>query len=185
MVHGIHDFYSTVTKNQLLRDFNFRLRLVNTDALTFTEEEIVYAHAKRLPGRKIANHTAPFMGMPLNFAGSAKYEGSESYEIELLMDASGALREKLERASRTVFNDKSSTGDYRMAGPDQTIVLSTVDSKLETMVNYTLVGAQIRNINNLEFDYWGGDGKMMKCMITVSFQYYTTSSGSSDKVVAK
>lgn len=185
MVHGIHNFYSSVAKNQLLRDFSFRLRLVTTDALTFTEDEIVYANAKTLPARNITNHQISFMGLPLNFAGSATYPSSDSYEIELLMDATGALREKLEKASRTVFNDKSSTGDYRLAGTDQTIVLSTIDSKLETMVNYTLVGAQIRNISPIQFDYWGGNGNLVKCTITVAYQYYTTSSGSSDKVVSK
>lgn len=186
MVHGIHDFYATVTKHQLLRDFNFRLQLINTNALVFnTTDEIVYAHAGTLPGRKITDHTAPFMGMDLHFGGSVQYPGSEGYKITLLMDASSALREKLERASRTIFNDKSSTGDYRMPGTDQTLVLSVVDSKLKTIVNYTLVGVQVRDIGDITFDYWKGTGDTVSCEITVAFQYYTSSSGSSDIVVAK
>lgn len=185
MVHGIHDFYSTVTKHQLLRDFNFRLRLVNTDALVFNEEEIVYAHVKSLPGRSITDHTAPFMGMNLHFGGSVSYHNSDGYEIELLMDASGALREKLEAASRTIFNDKSSTGDYRMPGTDQTLVLSLIDSKLETITNYTLVGVQFRDLGDITFDYWSGTGDLVKCSINVAYQYYTSSSGASDKVVAE
>lgn len=184
MVHGIHDFYSTVTKNQLLRDFNFRLRLVQTNALTFTSDELVYAKAETLPGRNIADHKAQFMGMNLHYGGSVTYPGSDSYKIELLMDASGALREKLEAASRTVFNDKSSTGDYAMPGTDQVLVISTIDPKLNVMVDYTLVGVQLRNVGNISFDYWGGQGALVKCTIEVAYQYYTTSSGASDKVVS-
>lgn len=177
-VHGIRDFYGQVVKSQLLRDFNFRLRSINTDALTLTSEEIIYATSTQLPARTIANHQQPFMGMNLNYAGSNQYEGSDSYQITFFMDENGSMRQKLERASRTIFNDAYSTGDYRVPGLDNRITLSLIDPKLEPIVTYTLVGAQFRNIGAIEFDYLGGTGALVRCDCSIAYQWYETSDSS-------
>ena len=60
-VHGIRDFYKQATKSQFMRDFNFRVTLVNTVELSLTSEEIVYATATTLPSRKITNQQQSFM----------------------------------------------------------------------------------------------------------------------------
>lgn len=181
-VHGIHDFYDTVTKKQLLRDFNFRLLAVNTDALTLTADEVIYASAADLPGRDIANHTQPFMGMDLNYGGSTSYPNSSDYKITFFMDANGSMRQKLERASRTIFNDVSSSGDYAVPGLDQTITLALIDPKLDVIPGhtYTLVGAQFRNIGGLQFDYLGGKGALVKCECSIAYQWYKVSNSADE-----
>lgn len=181
-VHGIRDFYNAATKYQFLRDFNFRVTLINTTALACSGDEIIYATAKQLPGRTIVNQQQPFMGMNLNYAGSNQYDGSDNYEITFFMDAAGSMRQKLERASRTIFNDLSSTGDYRVPSTDNRINLTVVDQKLEPITVYTLVGAQFKKIGPIEFDYLGGNGKLVTCNCGLSYQWYETSD-SSDQVV--
>ena len=64
-VHGIRDFYNAMENNNFLRKFNFRLRSVNTNALTLNETEIIYSHCDLLPARKIENFQQPFMGLNL------------------------------------------------------------------------------------------------------------------------
>lgn len=177
-IHGIRDFYAQAAKSQFLRDFNFRLRSINTDALTLTSEEVVYAVASTLPGRDINNHQQPFMGMNFNYAGSNSYPGSDSYKVTFFMDENGSMRQKLERASRTIFNDVYSTGDYRLPGLDNRISLSLIDPKLEALTTYNLIGAQFRSIGAIEFDYLGGTGALVKCECNLAYQFYEVSDSS-------
>lgn len=179
--HGIRQFYSQVVKSQLMRDFNFRLLEVKTPELALTSDEIIYASSKQLPARNITNHTTPFMGLQFNYAGSPSYEGSSSYAIDFFMDASGSMRQKLERASRIIFNDTYSTGNYRVPGIDSTITLGLIDPCLNIMKKYTLVGAQFRNIGAIDFDYLGGTGALVKCNCTIAYQWYEVND-SSDEV---
>lgn len=187
-VNGIREFYNAAVKYQFLRNFNFRMVMCQTYALTMTSDEIVYCRAKTLPGRDITNHTQPFMGLNLNYGGSPSYPGSESYQLEIIMDASGSFRNKLEAASRTIFNDEYSTGDYRLPGPDNVVKLALVDSKKNIIGNggtFTLVGAQFRNIGEIEFDYWGGTGDLVKSTCTLAFQWYKTDGTGSAVNVAR
>lgn len=183
-VHGIRDFYKQATKSQFMRDFNFRVTLVNTVELSLTSEEIVYATATTLPGRKITNQQQSFMGLPLNYGGSATYPGSDTYKITFFMDESGSMREKLERASRTVFNDVSSTGNYRVPGTENVINLTLVDPKLQPLKVYTLKGAQFRTIGDLTFDYLEGNGKLVRCDCELSYQWYEVSDNSHNVIVS-
>lgn len=182
-VPGIKEFYSAAAKQQFLRDFNFRVLAVNTEALALTSDEIVYAIGSQLPSRNISNHSQKFMGLDINYAGSVTYPGSDSYKLSFIVDASGAMRQKLERTSRTLFNDQSSTGSYSVPGPENIITLGLIDPKLETMVSYNLCGAQFRNIGEMAFNYLEGSGDLVKCDCTLSFVYYTVSDGSSNIAV--
>lgn len=182
-VHGIRDFYSTAVKYQFLRDFNFRVTQINTTALACSGDEIIYATATKLPARTITNQQQQFMGMNLNYAGSNQYDGSEAYTVTFFMDAAGSMRQKLERASRTIFNDLSSTGDYRVPSIDNVINLTLVDAKLEPLTTYTLVGAQFKKIGEIAFDYTSGNGKLVTCECSLSYQWYETSDGASNVIV--
>jgi hypothetical protein len=184
-VHGIREFYSKAVKSQFLRDFNFRLMQINTDALALSSDEIIYATSNVLPARTITNHTVQFMGMNMNYAGVNQYDSSSSYSVKFFMDANGSMRQKLEKASRTIFNDTYSTGDYRVPGLDNVISLVLVDSKLEPMITYNLVGAQFRNIGAITMDYTTGDGKLVTCDCTIAYQWYTVSDSSDQVNVAK
>lgn len=180
-VTGIREFYNAAVKQQFLRDFNFRLVNVNTRALTLSQEdEIVYAVAKKIPGRNIVNQQQKYMGMDINYGGSVTYPGSDSYQLQFFMSADGKMRSKLEQASRIIFNDLTSTGDYRVPGPDQTMTLALVDANLQPMCNFKLIGVQFRNIGELNMDYLDGNGKLVMSDCTVAYQWYETSDGSSE-----
>ena len=183
-VSGIRDFYNAAVSQQFLRDFNFRLTNVTTTALTLSQEdEIVYAIAKKLPGRNITDQTQKFMGMDIHYGGSVTYPGSGDYQLSFFMSANGKMREKLERASRIIFNDLTSTGDYRVPGSDQRMTLALIDPNLQVMKSYTLVGVQFRNIGDLNMDYLDGNGKLVTCDCTLAYQWYECSDGS-DKLTA-
>lgn len=176
-VHGIQNFYTQAVGKQFLRDFNFRLLNIQTADLSLTSDEIIYATSATLPGRNIVNHQQPFMGLNLNYGGSVQYNGSDSYTVSVFMPADGTMREKLERASRNIFDDNTSTGNYTLPGPENRVVLALIDPQLQILrgQTYTLVGAQLRNVGDITFDYLAGTGALVKCDITLAYQWYTRS----------
>lgn len=184
-IPGIRDFISQAQKRQFLRDFNFRLVAVNTDALALTSDEIIYCTATQLPARQIVNQTQHYMGLEVHYPGSVKYTGSSEYTIRFFMDAEGTARQKLERASRITFNDTTSTGDYRFPSADQYVSISTIDSKLNPLVTYNLRHASIRNVNPITFNYEDGSGALVTCDVTFAYVYYDTSDGISNVAVAQ
>lgn len=172
-VKGIRDFYHAAVDKQFLRDFNFRVMDIKTHELVLPENEIVYATADKLPGRTITNHVQPFMGFPINYAGTAKYDGSEAYQMKFFIDETSMIRQKLERASRIVFNDYNSTGNYRVPGEESGVItLALVDPGLKVLVYYKLIGAQFRKISELSMDYLAGEGKLVMADCTISYQFY-------------
>ena len=184
-IPGIRDFISQAQKRQFLRDFNFRLVAVNTEALALTSDEIIYCTATILPARNITNIQQQYMGMQINIPGSNTYPGSDSYTIKFFMDAEGTARQKLERASRIIFNDTTSTGDYRFPSADNYVSIATVDSKLNPLVIYNLRHAAVRNVSEIQFNYEEGAGNLMSANVTFAYTYYDTSDGMSNVAVAQ
>ena len=173
---NIQTFYTQAANKDFSRDFLFRVvRMQGVGLPDLGDEDLVYAKAAQLPGRTIENINASYMGLKFNIPGAATYDSSDSYDITFYLDASQEdLRTKFEIASREIFNDGQSTGDYLIPGVSNLIVLSQLNKDLTPLGNYyNLVGAQLRKIGSLDYKIAEGRGDLMELKATMSYHYYT------------
>ncbi|NBP16803.1 hypothetical protein EBU95_20855, partial [bacterium] len=136
--------------------------------------ELVYCKTANLPGRAITNVTAPYMGLNFNVPGSTTYPGSEGYSLTWYVDGQNILRDYFEQASRTLFDDAVSTGLYGTPGPEYFIQLEQLDKDLNPVPGgvYKLVGASIRNINDISYSIAAGTGNIVEVTTTIAYHYY-------------
>ena len=172
----IQKFYKSAVDRDFARDFLFRvtqLQLAGVEPLV--DDDLVYIRAANLPGRNITNVPTPFMGLPFNIPGNSTYPGSDAYNITFYLDANSRLRNYLERASREVFNDLTSTGNYTTPGVDSYLELQQLDKQLEPIAGgrYKLIGASIRNVDAINYSISEGTGKWVEVAATVAYHFYT------------
>jgi hypothetical protein len=169
---NIQQFYNNAASRDFSRDFLFRvtqLKLPGAPALS--DNELVYVKGANLPKRSINNVKVPYMGVDFNIPGGVKYEG-ENYQLEFFLDSQSILRNFFESASRTMFDDASSTGAYGTPGYDSYIILAQLDKNLEPISYYKLVGASIRDINAIQYKISDGTGSTVDMTITFAYHYY-------------
>jgi hypothetical protein len=124
MAKNIQKFYTQAAARDFARLFQFRVRnfqIRNRNLLT--EDDLIYVESASLPGRTINNVPVPFMGLSFNVPGTATYPGSTGYALTFRCDASYEIRDRLESASFAAFSDETTSGDYRLPGPDSMLVL--------------------------------------------------------------
>jgi hypothetical protein len=137
------------------------------------EGDLVYAKTAELPGRAIGNVAVPYMGLNLNVPGAVTYPGSDAYGLDFYLDGESNLRNYFETASRSLFDDQTSTGEYGTPDDDFYIQLAQLDKDLEPVAEYKLVGASLRNVGGISYDIANGTGATVSVNATVSYHFYT------------
>lgn len=172
----IEQFYSKAQARDFSRDFLFRVHdVVLAGGVTLDEGDLVYCKAGQLPARQITNIATPYMGLDFNIPGNATYPGSDGYSLKFYLDATSELRNRMEAASRTLFDDEFSTGQYATPAADTYIHLQQLNKKLEPISDYMLYGASIRNIDAVSYDMAGGNGGTVEMDVTVAYHFYKQS----------
>lgn len=169
----IGKFIQVASKLDFQRDNLFRVMQLSCRNLTLSEDDLVYAKSAKVPGRETpVGDNVKYMGMTLPYTKSTvKYESS-SYEIKFYLDATGALAQKFERASRQAFNDVSTTGDWRFPSTSDVLVLAVLDINLEPIEYITLYGVSFVKFGELDIKPAEGDGQAMEISCTISYLYY-------------
>jgi hypothetical protein len=170
---NIQNFYRTAAARDFSRDFLFRvtdMKLAGVPAMT--PDQLIYAKAASVPGRTIGNITAPYMGLPLNIPGSVTYNSSSGYNLKFYLDGESELRTYFEAASRNLFDDATSTGAYGTPASESFIDLSQLDKQLEIIATYRLIGASIRQINDIQYTMADGTGTTREIDVTIAYHYY-------------
>lgn len=176
----IGTFINTFAKRDGQRNNLYRILSLNTRVLTLTEEDLVYAKAGRIPGRTNPTATIPYMGMNLPYNTSTVQYDNEDFSINFIFDAKQELRTKFEQASRTVFNDLTTTGNWAAPSLSDIMTVATLDMNLEPIAYYHFYGVAFKGIDAVEFDMSGGDGSIVE--IPAHFSYYYYKSPGSDTV---
>jgi hypothetical protein len=180
---SIQDFYRVATTREFARDFNFRVLQINTggatDArgqiITFNEDDLVYVKTAALPAREITNVPIQYMGLNFNLPGTAVYPDSAGYTMTFFADSKSQLRQKFEDWSRYTFDDANSTGDYLTPKPTSTISLVQLDNQLNSVAQYTLVGASPRSVGALNYNISTGTGTTVEFTVTLAYHYFKRS----------
>ena len=176
---NIQNFYRIAADRDFSRDFLFRVTGLNIPGVpSMVDEQLVYAKTATLPGRNITNVPVPYMGLNFNVPGGVTYPGSDSFSITFYLDAFSDLRNYFEGASRSLFDDQTSTGQYGTPDTDYYITLSQLDKDLNRINNYTLVGASLRNVDAISYAIAAGTGQTVEVTATIAYHFYTVESAS-------
>ena len=198
MAIDINTFYNIARQKQFSRDIFMRVRQISLPGLFLDgDNDLVYARTATVPGRDITNKNLRFGGQNFNLNGTAEYPGSESYSIEFYCDQDLELRRKLEAASRTAFNNETTSGVMCLSGPENYIILDVLKmscgpstgsgvsgSGYSVAQSVKLVGASIRNVGELSYTIADGTGDVVNFTSTFSYHYYEdfSSNGSGSSV---
>lgn len=174
----ISDFYRVALERDFARDFQFRILSIESGGasdVTFDEDDLVYATAGQLPERAITNVPVPYMGLQFNLPGNATYPGSEGYSLQFYCDQQSQIRQKFEDMSRDIFDDATSTGNYFAPRQSATINLVQLDTQLDEVAQYQLVGASVRNVGALDYTISSGSGQIVTFTATMAYHYFKRS----------
>ena len=171
----ISDFYRVAVERDFARDFQFRVLSIDSggaSTVTFDEDDLVYCTAANLPGRTITNVPVPYMGLTFNVPGNATYPGSEGYSLAFYCDQNSQIRQKFEDMSRDIFDDATSTGNYFAPRQSAVIDLVQLDTQLDAIAQYQLVGASVRNVGELTYNISSGSGQFVTFTATMAYHYF-------------
>lgn len=183
MATTIETFFTQAAQKQFSRDFLFRVKQISIAGLELNgETDLVYARSASLPGRNIENKIVNYAGQQFNVPGKSSYPNSEGYSIEFYHDQNIELRTKLEKASRRLFNNETTTGQICMPGPESTITLDVLSlcsptdpdgsQGLQTIKTIQLVGASIRDIGEVQYQIADGTGEILTLTATFAYHFY-------------
>jgi len=183
MPADINTFYNIASQRQFSRDFFMRIKQISIPGLNLNgETDLVFARTATLPGRDIENKTVSYSGQVFNLNGKSAYPGSESYPVEFFMDQNLDLRTKLERASRTIFNNETTSGNICMPGPDSYMVVDILalpcgtgnqgGQGFQIIKEIKFVGLSIKTIGAVEYQIADGTGEVKMLPVTFSYHFY-------------
>ena len=179
----IQDFYSLAAQTDFARLHQFRLLDWRWNGVSVIPESdpgrghSLYLETASLPGRTISQTTMPFMGLNFNIPGVATYDGSASYSVTFRCDSQYYLRHLVEYASRNIFNDATSVGDYNIPDKNSYLTIGLLDKRLNPDTNgnsgtiYTLVGASLVTTGTIDYNL-GDTGSTAKVNATLSYHYW-------------
>lgn len=169
----IGSFITAASRRDFARDNLFRVMQLNCQGLALSEEDLVYCKGANLSGREVPHGQVKYMGMELNYPQSTvKYPDAGEYKLNFYLDAAGELRTKFEIASRTLFNDSTSTGDWRFPSTADILVLASLDFNLEPQEYITYHGVSIKSIDTVETKAAEGEGVAIEVALTFTYLYY-------------
>ena len=169
----IGSFITAATRRDFARDNLFRVMQLNCQGLSLTEEDLVYCREVNMSGREVPHAAAKYMGMELYYPQSTvKYPDAGEYKLKFYLDAAGELRTKFEIASRTLFNESTSTGDWRFPSTSDTLTLASLDFNLEPQEYITYYGVSIKSISQVDTKPSEGEGVAIETEVTFTFLYY-------------
>jgi hypothetical protein len=166
----ISDFYRVAQERDFSRDFQFRVLNIQSGDSSFvvTEDDLVYAHGGSIPGRTINTEDVPFMGLNFKVPGGVTYSGE--YELTFYSDREDSLRNLLLQWTRDTFDDATSTGNYFMPKETSIVDLVQLDTQLERVAQFTLVGAFPQEVGDVEYNVQG-TGAPVEFSVTLGYHY--------------
>jgi hypothetical protein len=117
------------------------------------------------------------MGLDFNVPGTVKYPGSNGYTVRFRCDANYDIRTVLENATFNTFDDATGTGSYKTPGPASTVIMSLLNSQMQPIRNYTLVGAYVQNVGESTYNM-GDNGQIVTIPATIAYQYWRVTQAS-------
>ena len=166
----ISDFYRVAQERDFSRDFQFRVLNIQNDdgSVAITEDDLVYAKGGSIPGRTINVTDVPYMALNFKVPGAATYSGE--YALTFYSDRVDNLRNLLLNWTRDTFDDATSTGNYFIARETSVVDLVQLDTQLNRVTQFTLVGAFPTSVGDVEYNP-AGTGAPVEFQVTMGYHY--------------
>lgn len=179
----INTFFTLASQRQFARDFFMRVKQIELPGLSLNgETDLVFAKTASIPGRTIENKQVKYSGQNFNLNGSATYPGSDGYSINFYHTQDLDLRKKLEVASRTAFDNETTTGQMCMPGPESYMILDLLavpcgqnnsgGQGFEVIEQIKFIGMAIKDIGQIEYQIADGTGEILSIPVTFSYHFY-------------
>jgi hypothetical protein len=176
---NITKFYDVARSRDFSRDFQFRVLSITPggtqttgNAISFDTDDLVYIKSATLPGKALAVHNVPYMGLNFHVPGSVTYTGSEGWQLQFYCDMNSRIRQVFEDYVQNIFDDQTSTGAFNVPDTTSTIDLVQLDTQLNVISQYSLVGAFPVNVGDLEYQMSDGTGSAVNFTATLAYQYW-------------
>lgn len=175
MAQTIQTFFQEAIQRDFSRDFLFRVQNVNfgPGGPVLTDNDLVYAKTASLPERTIGDIGVKYRGLEFHVPGSVTYGNAAGFSLDFYCDSDIRLREILLAESRRVFNDQTTTGDYRIAGAGASITLQQINKALQPVMEFKLIGCSIRQVGPVSYSMAEGSGQIATFTATMAYHYFT------------
>lgn len=165
-------FINKAAKDGLARNNLWRVISFDCRGIKLSEDDLLYCKSAQIPGRAIPIATVPYMGMKMPYPQSTvEYPGCEDYALKFYVDADSKFLQALEVASRTEFNDITSTGNWNFPDPHNIITLAGVDNQMEVTEYIKLHGVVYKSHDAIDVQMAEGDGTAIEVTVHVSYLY--------------
>lgn len=168
----ISDFYRVAQEKDFSRDFQFRVLNINPGMGSdqeITEDDLVYAKGGTIPARTINNHDVTYMGLSFKVPGSASYPGE--YSLEFHCDNASKIRQIFENWTFDIFDDSTTTGNYFVPRATSVVDLLQLDSQLNAVAHYQLVGAYPTSVGDITYSI-EGTGATTSFTTTLAYHFW-------------
>ena len=108
------------------------------------------------------------MGLNFKVPGAATYSGE--YALTFYSDRVDNLRNLLLNWTRDTFDDATSTGNYFIARETSVVDLVQLDTQLNRVTQFTLVGAFPTSVGDVEYNP-AGTGAPVEFQVTMGYHY--------------
>lgn len=168
---GVQDFYRTVSERGIARDIQFRITQLGDSK--FNNEDLIYIRTGSIPSREIQTDSVSFRGFKFNVPMTVNYPGSDSWDIEILMDRDYKIYDKLYKWHRSYFDENTLMGT-NIPDSSNIIELVSVDDKLDVSNKIILYGCFPVKLGDVKYNM-GGTGTVLSINMTISYQYWVPS----------
>jgi hypothetical protein len=185
----IQRFYEVARARDFSRDFQFRVlsitpggtQAAGKNKITFNADDLVYLKTATLPGKTMQVHNVPYMGLNFHIPGSVNYTGSEGWQVTFYCDMASHIRQVFEDYMQNVFDDQTSTGAFNIPDQTSTIDLVQLNTQLEVVANYKLIGVFPVSIGDLNYQVSDGTGNAVEFQASLAYQYWRRADASTNK----
>lgn len=167
--YGIQQFYQRAIQQGFARDFQFRvLNLGNW----ITSDQILYLSSATMPGRTVNSIQVPYVGLNFQVPGTANYNSNSGWQVKFRCDETMNVRNALERWSRAIFDDRTTTGTTIPDNtPNNNITMVAIDNLGNARKEITLIGAWIQQVGDLSYNL-AGNGALVEVTATIAYQFW-------------
>lgn len=185
---NITKFYDVARARDFARDFQFRVLSITPggsqatgNPVSFDSDDLVYIKAANLPGKSIQVQNVPYMGLQFHVPGSVQYTGSEGWPVTFYCDGNSRIRQVFEDYTQNIFDDQTSTGAFNIPDTTSTIDLVQLDTQLNVVSQYSLIGVFPVNVGDLTYSPAEGGGNAIDFQATLAYQYWRRKSAASNE----
>lgn len=174
----ITDFYRVAQERDFARDFQFRvLNIQSGDGsdVAFDEDDLVYIRGGSLPGKTVTTQNVPYMGLTFHVPGGVTYP-SDNWSVTFYCDQNSRIRQIFEQYQKDIFDDATSTGNYNVPKATALIDLVQLDTQLEQVATYQLVGAYPNSVSDMSYTIGDGQGAPVTFDVGFTYQYWRRTS---------